>query len=160
MLADWPECSLAAKALVHVPILGMGQNWVNKLPSLKALHALNKLKWQDLWCCRSIAHLGTTCAIHATAGITDVARLQLHLRCVRHGSCLPTRWCNAHHQQVILWHDTPSKASLVLFNGFCFLSFDESSEKSSHPPSTITLVTLHCPTASPLSPQIQTYCPS
>ena len=55
--------------------------------------------------------------------MASLTRLQLHLRCVRHDSCLPTRWCDAHHQQVILWHATQSKASC--------------------PISTVTLVTLH-----------------
>ena len=55
--------------------------------------------------------------------LASLTRLQLHLRCVRHGSCLPSRWCDAHHQQVILWHDTRRKASC--------------------PTSTLTLGTLH-----------------
>ena len=37
VLADWPECNFAPKALIHVPNQGMGQDWVNKLPSLNAL---------------------------------------------------------------------------------------------------------------------------
>ncbi len=88
--------------------------------------------------------------------MVSLAHLDLRLRHMRHGACPATKWCDAHHQQVILWQHTRSKASLITPIDICTLTVYTASGKIPSPTSTTPLVALHACIVpqSPLVPTI------